>query len=183
MEEGCLVWWTARCMCVVYIRGTDGSRMHYGKKASRWRKCCSLDNVLLHGKPWVTLLHVTLITYLEIIWDIFMALLFPDGSGLLQQDNALCHTAKIVQECLEEHEFKVFPWPPNSPDLNPTEHLWDVLEHQIWSIEASLRNLQDLQLMSWYQRPQDTIRGLVESMLRCIRAVWKHEGDLLGRWI
>ena len=62
----------------------------------------------------------------------FMATVFPDGSGLFQQDNAPCHSAKIVQEWFEEHdkEFKVLPWPPNSPDLNLIEYLWEHLEKQ-----------------------------------------------------
>ncbi|MCJ8744457.1 hypothetical protein PDJAM_G00118960 [Pangasius djambal] len=39
----------------------------------------------------------------------FMAAVFTNGSGLFQQDNAPCHTAKNVQERFEEHdkEFKV----------------------------------------------------------------------------
>jgi len=44
-----------------------------------------------------------------------------------------CHTAHIVQEWIEEHDkgFKVLPWSPNSPDFNPIEYLWDVLDHLI----------------------------------------------------
>jgi len=62
-----------------------------------------------------------------------MSMMFPVESGLFQQDKALCHTAHIVQEWFEEHdeEFKVLAWPPNSPDLNPIEHLWDVLNQQV----------------------------------------------------
>ncbi|MCI4386854.1 hypothetical protein PGIGA_G00067410 [Pangasianodon gigas] len=95
---------------------------------------------------------------------------------LFQQDNAPCHTAKIVQEWFEEHdkEFKVLTWPPNSPDLNPIEHLWDVLDKQVRSIEAPPHNLQDLKdllLTSWCQIPQHTFRSLVESMPRWVRAV------------
>ncbi|KAM9391739.1 BAR/IMD domain-containing adapter protein 2-like 2 [Pholidichthys leucotaenia] len=49
------------------------------------------------------------------------------------QDNVLCHKAKMVQEWFEERniESEVLTWPPNSPDLNPVEHLWDLLDKQI----------------------------------------------------
>ncbi len=42
---------------------------------------------------------------------------------------------------VHEKEFKVLPWPPNSPDLNPTEHQWDVLDQQILSMEAPTQKL------------------------------------------
>lgn len=35
-----------------------------------------------------------------------------------------CHTASVDPERLE---FKVLTWPPDSPDLDPMKHLWDVL--------------------------------------------------------
>ena len=60
-----------------------------------------------------------------------MVMVFLDGSGFFQQDNAPYHTAHIVQERFEEHdkEFRVLSR-PNSSDLNPIKHLWDVLEQQ-----------------------------------------------------
>ncbi len=72
--------------------------------------------------------NLTSATYLKIVSNHvhpFMAMVFPDGKGLFQQNNAPCHTAKVVQEWFEEQNivFKVLPWPPNSPDLNPIEHL------------------------------------------------------------
>uniref|UniRef100_A0A671S3R2 Integrin alpha-5-like n=1 Tax=Sinocyclocheilus anshuiensis TaxID=1608454 RepID=A0A671S3R2_9TELE len=62
----------------------------------------------------------------------------------------------MVQEWFEEHnnEFEVLTWPPNSPDLNPIEHLWDMLNKQVRSMEAPPRNLQDLKdllLTTWCQ--------------------------------
>ena len=135
---------------------------------------------------WETLgpgVHVdvtlTRASYLNVVADHvhpFMATLFPDRSGLFQQDNVPCHTSKILQEWFEEHddEFKVLPYPPNSADLNPVHHLWGVLEKQVGSVETPPRNLEDLKdllLTSWCLIPQDTFRGLVESMPLRVKAV------------
>ncbi|KAK3519389.1 hypothetical protein QTP70_026949 [Hemibagrus guttatus] len=92
-----------------------------------------------------------------------------DDLDIHQQDNAACHKAKMVQEWFDEHnnQFEVLTWPPNSPDLNPIQHLLDVLDKQVRSMEAPPRNLQDLKdllLTSWCQIPQHTFRDLMESM-------------------
>lgn len=42
------------------------------------------------------------------------------------------------------NEFEVLAWSPNSPDVNPVEHLWDLLAKQFRSMEAAPHNLQDL---------------------------------------
>ncbi|KAK3526254.1 hypothetical protein QTP70_020404, partial [Hemibagrus guttatus] len=99
----------------------------------------------------------------------FMATVLTNDSVLFQQNNDPCHTAVIVQERFEEgnKEFKLLTWPPKFPDLNPIEHLWDVLDKQVKSMEVSsysLLDLKDLLLKSWCQIPQHTFRGLVESM-------------------
>ncbi|GBM70712.1 hypothetical protein AVEN_64648-1 [Araneus ventricosus] len=71
--------------------------------------------------------------YLNIIADQmhpYMAFVFPTGNEIFQQDNIPCQKARIVLEWFEEHtdEFHLMPWPPNSPDLNPMDHIWDVME-------------------------------------------------------
>ncbi|KAJ8884338.1 hypothetical protein PR048_016195 [Dryococelus australis] len=50
--------------------------------------------------------------------------------GIIQHGNAPCHTPRRVRTWLEVHDqdFEVLPWPPNSPDRNPIEQLWDHLE-------------------------------------------------------
>jgi len=39
----------------------------------------------------------------------------------------------------------VLKWPPQSPDLNPIEHLWDMVEQELRALDVHLTNLHQLQ--------------------------------------
>ncbi len=122
--------------------------------------------------------------YLSIVADHihpFMTTVYPSSDGYFQQDNAPCHKAQIISEWFLEqyNEFTLLKWPPQSPDLNPIEHLWYVVERKIRIMDVQPINLQQLRdaIMSiWTKISEECFQHLVEYMPRRIKAVLKAKG-------
>ncbi len=119
--------------------------------------------------------------YLSIVADHvhpFMTTVYTSSDGYFQQDNAPCHKAQIISDWFLEHDNVsiLLKWPPQSPDLNPIEQLWDVLEREIHIMDVQPTNLQQLRdaIMSiWTKIFEECFQHLVESMPRRIKAVLK----------
>ena len=60
--------------------------------------------------------------------DLFFS---DEPNWIFQQDNAPCHTANIVSDWFKENKINVLQWPARSPDLNPIENLWSVLDQKL----------------------------------------------------
>ena len=64
-----------------------------------------------------------------------------------QQDNVCPHTAKRTKAWLarmaEKYQLKIMDWPPNSPDMNPIEHLWAYLQRKLHQAQRISRNHKD----------------------------------------
>jgi hypothetical protein len=74
---------------------------------------------------------MTKYVYLEVLQDDLMKSLaqYMEESGkstnqfIFMKDNDSKHTAKAVSKRLNEQEFHVMKWPPQSPDLSPIENM------------------------------------------------------------
>ena len=95
----------------------------------------------------------------------------------LQQDNARPHTARLTQHFLQQNNIIVLPWPANSPDLNPIEHIWDKLGKDIWNQQISnIRDLETALQGAWASLTPNVIQRYVNSMRRRLLAVLASRG-------
>ena len=79
-------------------------------------------------------------------------------------DTARPHRSRAVIECLRQNAILTLSWPARSPDLNPLEHLWDILGRKICEITPPVPTLLELEAAlhrEWQQIPQQRIQRLV----------------------
>ena len=71
---------------------------------------------------------------------------------VFMQDNTLCHTLKSVKTFLSEEDITVMEWPAQSPDMNPIENVWKLLNER--AKEKNPRNVEEL----WTNSKGENIR-------------------------
>ena len=76
------------------------------------------------------------------------------GDYYFQQDNDPKHITKIVRLWILYNTPHTLKTPPQSPDLNPIENLWDTLERRIRRHHISSKiQLKQVLLEEWQHRP------------------------------
>jgi hypothetical protein len=92
---------------------------------------------------------------------------FGGGPRLFQHGNAHVHKARSIQKCFFEIGVEEIDWPPQSPDLNPIEHVWDHLEPRLrtrFNRPTSVPDLTNDFMAEWKQVPAAMFQHLVESL-------------------
>ena len=115
-----------------------------------------------------------------------------DGNTFLfMQDNASCHKAACILEFLAENGVPGMDWPPQSPDLNPIENLWDdfkarfhkrfmeLFSHPSKSLEARYRYTEVMQEV-WYNQGMEMVNSVVASMPKRCQLVIEAKGGWIN---
>lgn len=86
---------------------------------------------------------------------------------IFQQDNATCHTSKLVNQWLKRNKINVMKWPANSPDINPIENLWGVLARKVYAVGRQFNDIESLKKVivdSWQEIEVKMCQELIKSM-------------------
>ena len=91
------------------------------------------------------------------------------SKSIFQQDRAPAHTAKKAQDwCIQNLKgfWKKGIWPANSPDLNPTENLWAILQSHFDLLDPTTNeeSLKNSLKKAWSEINEDTLDNLMSSM-------------------
>ena len=103
------------------------------------------------------------------------------GQYTFMQDNDPKHTSKYCKKYLNELEsrkvLKMMEWPPQSPDLNPIELLWEELDRRVRKLNpTSASHLWTILQDSWKNLDPEYLMKLIKRMPRICKAVIKNKG-------
>ncbi|GFT60394.1 transposable element Tcb2 transposase [Trichonephila clavipes] len=101
-------------------------------------------------------------------------------SFVFQDDNARPHRARLVENMLEAETIQRMELPACSPDLNPIEHVWDMLRRRFAARPRPPATVRDLQIAlreEWNSIPQSLIDNFIASMANRCAAVLAVRGD------
>jgi transposase len=79
-------------------------------------------------------------------------------------DNARPHRSGAVTAYLQSEAVTSVPWPAMSPDLNPIEHILDMLGRRILARKSPVQNIRQLETAlhwEWQQLSQQDIRARI----------------------
>lgn len=111
----------------------------------------------------------------EVLHPIVRSFASAIGEDLvLMDDNTRPHRARAVTAFLEQECIQCMDWPALSPDLNPIEHAWDLLQRRLSARDIqpqTLPQLAEALADEWSRIPIQEILNLIHSFPRRCRAV------------
>jgi transposase len=98
---------------------------------------------------------------------------------VFMDDKTIPHRA-LVADYLRDESITTLPWPARSPDLNPIEHIRDIIGRRVRERTPPVQTLNELEQtlhQEWQRLTQVQIRRLVGSMRRRLAAVIRVNGS------
>jgi hypothetical protein len=103
---------------------------------------CKLDLVTIQGN----------LTGDQYIRDVLQPTVVPHFDNhplatrhVYMDDNARPHRSRAVTAYFQSEAVTSVPWPAMNPDLNPIEHIWNMLGRRILARESPVQNIRKLE--------------------------------------
>ena len=173
----------------ILLRGNDGRARVYRARGERFNENCVVETEPFGGGSIMMFAGISMHTKTSLVPlqgavnavryqnDILLPLVIPhiraNRGMVLAQDNAPCHSARTTQQLLRANNVRLLDWPAKSQDLNPIEHVWDLLKRRVRQLRQhrTLAQLQHDVNQIWRQITQPTIQNYIRSMRQRCRAV------------
>ena len=95
-----------------------------------------------------------------------------------KHNNAPAHSSKLIKNFFEKNKIKLLPWPAQSPDLNPIENLWAIIDTKLCKKSIySKESLKSEILNIWESMDTNILKNLVNSMPNRLRMVIRNNGE------
>ena len=117
----------------------------------------------MKGVDYIDLLSANLLPYMQSMGPEF----------IFMDDNAPCHRARAVLQWMSNNSLRRMEvWPPQSPDLNPIEHVWDILADTLEQYKPkNLKELEEKIKLEWTKISSLQVQNLIASMPSRVAAV------------
>lgn len=106
------------------------------------------------------------------------------GPLLFQQDGAGWHRDHNVKMFFQKSNIVTVDWPPYSPDLNPLENIWGIMQDKLYKYNDKLKTSDDVWekvQKIWKKDINQYIEGLYKSMPDRMFEVIERAGGRLDR--
>jgi len=98
------------------------------------------------------------------------------------QDNDPKHTSRLAKEFFMENNINVEPWPAQSPDCNPIEHLWAIIKRRIGTKTFKKKTeLKEAIIQEWNSITPEMCRRLALDFKKTALLVYRAKGGYINK--